>query len=87
MKKIIVVLICLVFLCGCNEKAKDATARANMLSGGYKKQLDKTTPEQDKAHIRAMDYEIFSIDAAMRGIGKAKKTRALVAPEDNVGGK
>ena len=70
--------LCL-FLCGCvSTLAKNSSAEANILSGVYLKQLDKTTPEQDKAHIKAMDAEIQALDAAVRGTAAAQATRALV---------
>jgi hypothetical protein len=71
----IVLLMC----SGCTSAMlKDKASEANVLSGAYLKQIDKTTPEQDKAHIRAMDAEILQFDAAVNGTVKAAQTRALV---------
>lgn len=64
---------------GCTSSVLKAKAsEANVLSGAYVKQLDKTTPEQDKAHIRAMDAEILQFDASVNGTVKAAATRAMV---------
>jgi hypothetical protein len=64
---------------GCVPKMlKAKSAEANVLSGVYLKSLPVTTPEQDKAHIKAMDAEILQFDAALRGTEEASKTRALV---------
>ena len=79
--KIATVLLCLA-LTGCiwSNPAGTTTEQANILSGGYMRVLDKTTPEQDKAHIRSMDAETLAVDGAVRGTKAAAETRALVAP-------
>ncbi len=77
--------LCLVLclcLTGCiwDNRAAPTTEQANILSGGYMQALEKTTGEQDKAHIRSMDAEILAVDGAVRGTKAAAETRALVAP-------
>ena len=80
----ILAILALVLLTGCEafweNRAAPTTEQANILSGGYMKALDKTTPEQDKAHIRSMDAEILAIDGAVRGTAAAAATRQLVNP-------
>ena len=77
--------LCLM-LSGCSwqnpfsNPAGPTTEQANILSGGYMRVLDKTTPEQDKAHIRSMDAEILAVDGAVRGTQAASSTRSLVSP-------
>lgn len=77
------ILILALSLSGCigvEKEAEAAAQRADVLSGGYIKNIDKTTPEQDKAHIKAMDAEIRAICAAVCGSAVEAKVRALVAP-------
>ena len=79
--KIAAMVLCL-SLTGCiwDNPAGNTTEQANILSGGYMRVLDKTTLEQDKAHIRSMDAEILAVDGAVRGTAAASSTRALVSP-------
>jgi len=79
MKRMLLVVLLCGSLCGCaTSVVKAKTEEANLLSGAYVKQLDKTTPAQDKEQIKAMDAEMYQIDAAVRGTEKAAVTRALL---------
>lgn len=86
MTKKLMLALCSVFISGCtyntvfNRPLANTTERANVLSGAYCNQLEKTTGEQDKAQLRAQDAEILAIDAAARGTTAAAATRAMVAP-------
>lgn len=84
MKKILCVLP-LIFLAGCwfdsGEASTEKTSdRCVIKTGRYV--LDKlptSTPEQDKAFIKAIYADVNALDAAIRGSVANQATQALVA--------
>ncbi len=79
----IVVLVILVLACaglsGCPKAERDRTSsEANKMVHSYRKLMDegKTTPDQDKRFIRAVDDQVYQLDRAIRGTKKADASRA-----------
>ena len=67
--------------CAVDEKSAEESAKvAAVLSEGYVKNIDKTTAEQDKAHIKSMNAEFWAILTALVGGTEAARVKALVAP-------
>ncbi len=84
MKKILCALP-LVFLAGCfwdsgSASTENTSDRFVIKTGRYiNDKLATSTPEQDKAFIRAVYTEVNALDAALRGTTANQSTQALVA--------
>jgi len=77
-KRIPVVLsLCLVFLVGCNDKAKNVSMKANATTTAYviKMKKGETTREQDQAFIDAVSQVTYELDRSLRGQEKADNTK------------
>lgn len=79
MKKIILALslVSILFLTGCEKNR--VSSETSSLTTAYRAKMDKgeTTPEQDKAFIRAMEEVVYQLDRANRGKKKADETRRM----------
>jgi len=72
-------LLLVLGLCGCPKAERDRTSsEANKMVHTYRKLMDagKTTADQDKRFIRAVDDTVYQIDRAVRGTKKADSSRA-----------
>lgn len=76
---IALVVVIFVGLCGCPKEERDRTSsEANKMVHAYRKLMEagKTTPEQDKRFIMAVDDQVYQLDRAIRGTKKADASRA-----------
>ncbi len=78
------IFLCLIFISGC-EDGKVAR-ECDQISAKYEKLMDdgKTTPEQDKAFIKAISAAAYQLDRSVNGTKAALKSRtdALGGPLD-----
>lgn len=80
-KCFIVCSFVVVSLSGCNDRAKNASMKANITSRAFVQKMNngETTREQEQSYIRAVADLVFELDRNLRGTEKAENTKKLAA--------